>query len=65
MKSLLRKSDIINSRRQAPNLKKLLTAAKFTSSDERKYVKRREDPQCGTCVHLEEGDDKFVKSANV
>lgn len=62
MKNLLRKSNIINSRRQAPNLKKLLSAAKFTSTDERKCVKRCGDPRCGTCVHLEEGNEKILKS---
>ena len=55
MKILLRKSDIINSTRQTPNLRKHLMAAKFPSSKERKRVKRCRHPRFGTCVHLEEG----------
>ena len=54
MKNLLNSSQIINSRRQAPSLKKLLTRANF-SSDQVKTVKKCGDPRCGTCEYIEEG----------
>ena len=61
MKEILDYSQIINSRRQAPNLKKLLTRAKF-SSDDKKRVKKCGDPRCGTCEYIEEGENKTLKN---
>ena len=52
----LKKSDIIDSSHQIK--KKLLMAAKFTSSKERKRVKRFGDPRCEIFAHLEDGDEK-------
>ena len=57
-----KRSDIINRRRRASNLKKNLKAAEFTSSSERKCVKRCGEPHCGTFVYLKKVDEKFLKS---
>ena len=61
MKSLINKSNIINSRRQAQNLKKLLSAPKLTSSNENKCVKDAETHDMER-VNLEEGDKKILQS---
>ncbi|XP_062610424.1 uncharacterized protein LOC134272191 [Saccostrea cucullata] len=62
MKSLVQPNDIINSRRQAPNLKKLLTKARFTTQEEIPTIKKCGDPRCGTCSYLEEGNKIQLKS---
>jgi hypothetical protein len=53
---LVKITDIIHSRRQPPNLKKLLTEAKFTSNDEKPTVSKCNDPRYGTCQHLQTGE---------
>lgn len=55
MKTLIRPQDIINSRRQPPNLKKLLCRAHFTSDGNECQVTKCGDPRCGTCAHLQTG----------
>ena len=56
MHTILSNHEIINSRRQAPNLKKLLTKAKFSEMEEpQKKVTKCLRPNCGVCVHLIEG----------
>ena len=49
------KSDLIHSQRQPPNLKKLLTKAKFTTTPEKYTVSKCGDPRCGTCPFLKTG----------
>ncbi|XP_062612570.1 uncharacterized protein LOC134274312 [Saccostrea cucullata] len=53
LKDIIKESQIINSRRQAPNLKKILTRARFATNNA-KVVKKGRDPRCGTCEYLEE-----------
>ena len=64
MKNLVRESHIINSRRQAPNLKRLLTRAKFATSNS-SYVQKCGDPRCGTCDIIEEGSMIILKSGQI
>ena len=61
MKRLVKDTHIINSRRRAPNLKKLLTKARF-SSNETKMVRKCGDLRCGTCEYIMEGDKLTLKS---
>ena len=49
------KSDLLHSRRQPPNLKKLLTKAEFKSTSEKYTVSTCGDPRCGTCPFLKTG----------
>lgn len=62
MKKLLQSEDIISSRRQAPNLKHILTKARFTMQEETPSVKKCGDPRCGTCAYIEEGNTILLKS---
>ncbi|VDI79734.1 Hypothetical predicted protein [Mytilus galloprovincialis] len=54
MKDLVDKSQLIGSRRQAPNLKKLSTRAQF-STQKVAEIQKCGDPRCGTCEMLEVG----------
>ena len=60
LRNLINQSQIKNSRRQAPNLKRILTRARFTSENS-KSVKKCGDSRCGTCSYLEEGGEKILK----
>lgn len=62
MKKLLQSEDIISSQRQAPNLKHILTKARFTMQEEIPSVKKCGDPRCGTCAYIEEGNTILLKS---
>ncbi|VDI57978.1 Hypothetical predicted protein, partial [Mytilus galloprovincialis] len=64
MKDLVDKSQLIGSRRQAPNLKKLLTRAQF-STQKVAEIHKCGDPRCGTCEMLEVGQSKTLKSGTV
>ncbi|VDI57593.1 Hypothetical predicted protein [Mytilus galloprovincialis] len=64
MKDLVDKSQLIGSRRQAPNLKKLLTRAQF-STQKVAEIQKCGDPRCGTCEMLEVGQSKTLKSGTV
>ncbi|KAK3097441.1 hypothetical protein FSP39_009676 [Pinctada imbricata] len=63
MKNLIKESEIINSRRQALNLKRLLTRAKYETSSSTS-VQKCGDPRCGTCEIIEEGSSKILKSGH-
>ncbi|KAK3083263.1 hypothetical protein FSP39_017901 [Pinctada imbricata] len=66
LRSLFKPQDFIHSRRQPPNLKKLLTRAKFTSNpDETFKVSKCLDPRCGTCKFILEGDTFKFKSGQI
>ncbi|XP_078336374.1 pituitary adenylate cyclase-activating polypeptide type I receptor-like isoform X3 [Crassostrea virginica] len=54
IKELIDMKNIVYSRRQPPNLKKLLTRAKFTSTEETTTVSKCMDPRCGTCPYLKQ-----------
>lgn len=64
MKKLLNQSSIINSRRQAPNLRKILSKAKFSSSNTIS-IKKCGDPRCGTCDLIQEGEGIILKSGQI
>ncbi|VDI10661.1 Hypothetical predicted protein [Mytilus galloprovincialis] len=64
MKDLVDKSQLIGSRRQAPNLKKLLTPSTIQYTEGSRNTKMR-DPRCGTCEMLEVGQSKTLKSGTV
>ena len=53
--------NIIYSRRQPRNLKKLLTRAKFSSDEENPAVYKCMDPRCGTCPYLKTGNSFSFK----
>jgi hypothetical protein len=56
--------DILHSTRQPPNLKKILTKAKFTSNTEKPQVSKCEDPRCGTCPFIQTGQSITFKKRN-
>ncbi|CAC5382643.1 unnamed protein product [Mytilus coruscus] len=64
MKDLVDESQLIGSRRQVPNLKKLLTRAKV-STQKVAEVQKCGDPRCGTCKMIEVGQSKTLKSGTV
>ena len=56
MKSIYKHKVFLKSKRQSPNLKKLLTKAKFSSTQEKKFdVTKCNEPRCGLCKHIQEG----------
>jgi hypothetical protein len=57
MRKIIQPKDIINSRRQAPNLKKMLTKACFTTKEDIPSVRK-----CGTCTYTKEGNRIQLKS---
>ena len=56
MKSVLQNYKTIRSKRQPPNLKRLLTRAKFEECTSEATVKKCGKSKCGLCKHLIEGD---------
>ena len=56
MKSIYIHKVFLKSKRQSPNLKKLLTKAKFSSTQKQKFkVTKCNEPRCGLCKHIKEG----------
>lgn len=56
MKKIYDNKTFLKSKRQPPNLKKLLTKAKFTNQPRKQFeVTRCHEPRCGLCKHLKEG----------
>ena len=56
MKSIYANKTILKSKRQPPNLKKLLTKAKFTNQTKKPFeVTKCKELRCGLCKHLKEG----------
>lgn len=62
LKELIPESSIINSRRQPPNLKRLLTKSKFESEETEFKVTKCGDKRCGTCAYIDEGNSITFKS---
>lgn len=64
LKQLFPAEDILKSKRQPKNLKRLLTKAKFLSTAEiqETKVKKCGDSRCGTCAHLVTGNHIILKS---
>ena len=54
MKEVLKTSRFLKSTRQPPNLKKILTKAKFSINEENSGVMRCRCPRCKTCPHIRE-----------
>ena len=62
MNSILKHFKIINSKRQPPNLKHILTKAKFTEKLELdKTISKCNRPNCGLCTYLLEGCEYTFK----
>lgn len=57
MKEIVNKYKIIKNKRQAPNLKKLLTRAKYDKGEETPIVTKCGRPNCVTCHYLIEKND--------
>ena len=56
LKTLFSKKTFLKSKRQPPNLKKLLTKAKFSNKNETKFtVTKCKELRCGLCKYLKEG----------
>lgn len=63
MRRVLSTSQIINSKRQPKNLKRLLCSSRFESSEERNHsVSKCNIPRCGTCSILIEGSSYTFKN---
>ena len=62
LKEIIQQKDIIYCRKQPPNLKKLLTKAKFTSEKEISTVSKCQDLRCGTCDFLQTGTSTTFKN---
>ena len=58
MREALSGSKIIKSKRQPPNLKRLITKAKFTEQQIKTTIKvfKRNRPNCALCEYIEEGN---------
>lgn len=59
-----KKTSIINSRGQAPNLRKFLSKAMISSSNTIS-IKKCGDPRCGTCDLIQEGEGIILKSGQI
>ena len=62
MNSLLQKYSIIKSKRQAPNLKKLLTRAKYEESGTEAGIRKCGRPRCKLCNQILECDKYQFRS---
>ena len=60
MKSILNKTKIIKSKRQLPNLKRLLTKSEFHENCGTPSVKKCKEPRCGLCEYIIEGSTLHV-----
>ena len=55
LKTLFSKKSFLKSKRQPPNLRKLLTKAKFSNKNETKFtVTKCKEPRCRLCNYLKE-----------
>lgn len=54
----------MNSRREAPNLKKIISKAKFSSNNEIS-IKRCNDQGCGTGAFIQDGDEITLKRVQI
>ena len=63
LKDLITPNTVIQSKRQPPNLKRLLTKARFDpqQNEEPKVVSPCEDKRCGTCKYIHSGPDITTK----
>ena len=62
LRNAMKRTKLINSKRQSKNLKKLLTRAQFVDNTVTHSVKKCNRPNCGTCIHLLEGNSYTFKN---
>lgn len=62
LQNMLNNTKIIMSKRQAPNLKKLLTKAKINNTLSKPTVSKCQNKRCGTCAHILEGSEIKFKA---
>ena len=62
MKEVLAKTKFIPSKRQAPNLGKLLTRAKLTNTQTNNGSFKCQDKKCKNCKHMNQTQTLFIKS---
>jgi ferredoxin len=62
MKKIIQPKYTINSRRQAPNVNKMLTKARFTTKEDIPSVTKCDNLRCGTCTYIKEGNRIQLKS---
>ena len=62
MKNALCNIKFIKSKRQPKSLEKILTSAKFDTSNNKATVSRCNHPRCGICSNLIEGDTFTFKN---
>ena len=56
MKAIFPRKYFLKSKRQPPNLKKILTKAKFSKNSKEHFeVTKCNEPRCGLCKHLKVG----------
>ena len=72
MKTIFSSKSFLKSKRQSPNLKKILTKAKFSKHSEMHFeVTKCNEPRCGLCKYLKEGStfdfkrQKFSVTSNI
>ena len=68
MKEIIQKYTIIKCKRQPNNLKRLLTKAKFTDTQELPKISKCNRPNCGVCEHLITENEflfQYLRSLNV
>ena len=72
MKTIFSSKSFLKSKRQSPNLKKILTKAKFSKHSEMHFeVTKCNEPRCGLCKYLKEGStfdfkgQKFSVTSNM
>ncbi|OOY45291.1 hypothetical protein, partial [Solemya velum gill symbiont] len=63
MRELIRPEDILSSKRQPNNLKKILTRARYSVKKKSDFtVSRCGDSRCGTCDYMSEGNQFVLKN---
>lgn len=65
MKKLVKTEQILRSKRQPKNLKRLLTRARFTTEPTDNSVDRCGDTRCGTCKYIAVGGRVVLKNGKV
>ena len=65
MRSILKETRIIKSNRQGPNLKKLLTKARFQGNNENKGAAPCQNPRCKCCQDMQETTQVFFHTLGI
>ena len=65
LKTIYKHKTFLKSKRQPPNLKKLLTKARFSNTRKQNFqVRKCKAPRCGLCKHIKEGSSFSFKGKN-